>query len=120
MGSREYRYLTYTVVFYAGIAFAEDRPRTYVLGPDDQVAVTVIDFDEIKPTPLRIDLQGSINIPLLGRIAAGGMTVPQLEAEVVSRLRKYIKEPQVTISITEFRSQPVSVLGCVNKPGMHQ
>jgi polysaccharide export outer membrane protein len=69
---------------------------------------------------MRIDLQGNLNIPLIGRVHAGGLTVDQLEALVVSRLLKYAKRPQVTISVTEFRSQPVSVVGAVNKPGIHQ
>ena len=48
------------------------------------------------------------------------MTVDQLETEIATRLKVYIVEPEVTVSITEFRSQPVSVVGAVATPGVHQ
>ena len=95
-------------------------PSTYILGPQDDVRITVIDLAEIGATPLRIDLQGNLNVPLIGSIHAGGLTVSQLEGEVTSRLHKYMKDPHVTIAVAEFRSQPVSVVGAVNKPGIHQ
>jgi len=53
-------------------------------------------------------------------VRAAGLTVEQLEAELVSRLKAYIQKPEVAVSITEFRSQPVSVLGAVKSPGVHQ
>jgi polysaccharide export outer membrane protein len=93
---------------------------SYVLGPGDEVTINVVQLEEIKAVPLRIDLLGSIDVPLVGRFSAGGLTVQALEAEVTSRLRKYVREPDVTISVSDFRSQPVSVLGSVNKPGIHQ
>jgi polysaccharide export outer membrane protein len=43
-----------------------------------------------------------------------------LEAEVVRRLKTYLHDPQVTVAVAQFRSQPVSVLGAVNKPGVNQ
>jgi polysaccharide export outer membrane protein len=99
---------------------AEIERSTYVLGPEDEVKINALDVAEIGDSPIRIDLQGSMNVPLIGRIQAGGQTVEQLEAELMSRLRKYVREPHVTVTVSEFRSQPVSVLGSVNKPGVHQ
>ena len=99
---------------------APARPSAYILGPEDQVTIVVLDIEEIGTKPMSIDLQGNINVPLVGRVHAGGLTVEQLETQLVPRLRKYVKEPQVTVAVAEFRSQPVSVLGSVNKPGMHQ
>jgi polysaccharide export outer membrane protein len=94
--------------------------KSYVLGPDDQVSVHVLDVDEIGPQSLRIDMQGNINLPLAGRIHAGGLTAEQLENEIARRLKGYLLNPTVSVSITEYHSQPISILGAVNKPGIHQ
>jgi len=104
----------------AALIPARAEPSGYILGPDDQVKIKAIDIPEIGDTALRIDLQGGMTIPLIGRVQAGGLTVQQFENELVSRLKKYVKDPQIAVTITEFGSQPVSILGAVNKPGVHQ
>jgi polysaccharide export outer membrane protein len=96
-------------------------PRaSYALGPDDQLIIRALEAEEISEKPVRIDLSGYIRLPLVGRVKAAGLTVEQLEAEIAGRLKEFIKEPQVAVSITEFRSQPVSVIGAVKEPGVHQ
>jgi polysaccharide export outer membrane protein len=95
-------------------------PTSYILGPDDQISIRVLDVDDISPQPVRIDIQGNINVPLAGHIAVAGRTVDDLQAEITKRLKAYLLNPTVTISITEFRSQPISILGAVNRPGVHQ
>jgi len=95
-------------------------PRSYVLGPEDQLTIRVLDAQEFDDKPVRIDFSGYLRLPMIGRIQAGGLTLDQLEAELVEGLRKFIKEPQVTVGILEYRSQPVSVLGAVKLPGVHQ
>jgi polysaccharide export outer membrane protein len=93
---------------------------TYVLGPDDQITVRALDVEEISEKPTRIEMSGHIRLPLVGRIEAAGLTVEQLENEIARRLKEYVKEPEVSVSIVEFRSQPVSVIGSVRSPGVHQ
>ena len=93
---------------------------TYVLGPDDQVVVRALDVEEIGEKPVRVDMSGHIRLPLAGRIQASGLTVQQLEDAIAERLKEFVKEPEVSVSIAEFRSQPVSVLGSVKNPGVHQ
>jgi polysaccharide export outer membrane protein len=95
-------------------------PRNYVLGPEDQITIRVLDAEEVDNKPVRVDFSGFIRLPMVGRMQAGGLTVDQLETELVREFRKFIKDPQVAVSITEFRSQPVSVLGAVRNPGVHQ
>ena len=51
---------------------------------------------------------------------AAGLTVEQLEKTLAERLSEYLTAPQVGVSVAEYRSQPVSVLGAVNKPGVYQ
>jgi polysaccharide export outer membrane protein len=92
----------------------------YVLGPDDEIAIWALGAEEISQKPVRIDPGGYIDLPLLGRMRASGFTTEQLKSELVARLRSYINEPQVSVNIMEFRSQPVSVIGAVKNPGVHQ
>lgn len=93
---------------------------TYVLGPEDLIIIRALEAEEITEKPVRIDMSGYIRLPLAGRVHAAGLTVEQLEAELTTQLKTYLKHPQVAVTITEFRSQPVSIMGAVNTPGVHQ
>jgi polysaccharide biosynthesis/export protein len=93
---------------------------TYALGPEDQISIHVVDLEDVSDKPVRIDPNGFIELPLVGRIHAAGQTVEELRATLTVRLAKYIESPQITISVLDYRSQPVSVLGAVNTPGLHQ
>ncbi len=99
---------------------AAGRLPHYVLGPNDEIVILAVDADEIANKPIRITTSGDINLPLVGRIHAAGMTLEGLEAEVNERLMKYIREPNVAINVTQFKSQPVSVFGAVGSPGVVQ
>ena len=57
-------------------------PTSYLLGPDDQITLFVDDLEEISNKPMRIDMRGELNIPLVGRIHATGLTAAQCEAEI--------------------------------------
>jgi len=92
----------------------------YVLGPDDQVVIRALDAEEIGATPVRIDSRGFINLPTVGRIKAAGMTSEELEAEIETRLKKYINKPDVSVYIAEMRTQPISVIGAVQTPGVQR
>lgn len=92
----------------------------YILGPDDQITIQALEADEISNKPTRIDGNGNISLPMVGRLRAAGLTIEELEAELTARLKTYIQQPEVAISVTEFRSQPVSVIGAVNTPGVQQ
>jgi len=94
------------------------RPN-YVLGPNDQVLVRAPAAEEINEKPFRIDSEGFINLPLVGRVRAGGLTVQELEADLVKRLREYIREPQVIITVVQFRSEPVFIVGAFQRPGIY-
>ncbi|MDP3000781.1 MAG: polysaccharide biosynthesis/export family protein [Bryobacterales bacterium] len=98
-----------------------DEHLSYILGADDEVTVRALDLEDIDPkTPLRIDMRGNISLPLAGRLRAAGLSVEQLEAEITKRLRAFVNEPVVTVTVASFRSQPISILGSVTKPGVHQ
>jgi len=90
-----------------------------VVGPEDTLSIMALDAEEISKQ-WRVSSSGELNLPLLGRIQAGGMTVREVEREIATRMKKYYHNPQVTVFVAEFRSQPVSLTGEVAKPGVLQ
>jgi polysaccharide export outer membrane protein len=101
-------------------AGAQRMPSSYVLGPDDLISIRVLQAPELADKPIRIDLNGYIDLPFVGRVRAAGATVEILRTELEAKFAAIIREPQVTVNVEEFRSQPVSVIGAVNTPGVHQ
>ena len=92
----------------------------YVLGPGDRLTLLVPSLDEFTDQTFSVDMQGYINLPLIGRLHAAGLTVDQFEGEVKNGLKKFVKSPDVVASIAEYHSQSISVIGAVNAPGVHQ
>jgi polysaccharide export outer membrane protein len=103
------------------IPFTGTADADYTLGADDQISLTVVELDDqFTDKVFRIEMSGDVNIPLVGRVRAAGLTVKQLEESIEKALDKILREPQVVVGIVQFGSQPVSVLGEVNTPGVHQ
>jgi polysaccharide export outer membrane protein len=94
------------------------RPN-YVLGPSDQIQIRAPEAEEIDNRPFRIDADGNVNLPLLGRIHVAGMSIQELEADLVKRLREYIREPQVFVQVIQTRSEPVFFVGLFVRPGAY-
>ena len=101
-------------------ATAPKTPSTYLLGPDDQIIIQGPEMDEIVNRPYRIDPDGYLSLPMIGRIKAGGMTIGDFETELNKAAAKYVRDPQLVASVAEFHSQPISVVGAVNQPGAQQ
>ena len=93
---------------------------TYLLGPDDQIDISGPELTESANKPVRVDSEGNVQVPLVGRVHVAGLTPQQAEQSLNKALSTYIREPQVVVNVSEVRSQPVSVLGAVNTPGVHQ
>ncbi|MCU1260530.1 MAG: polysaccharide export protein [Bryobacterales bacterium] len=101
-------------------ALSSDSLRpSYVLGPGDQILVRAFEMEEIGERPMLVDGDGNLNIPVLGIVHAAGTTVAQLEAKLIVLLKKYVKEPRVTITIVQFRSEPVFFVGAFQRPGIY-
>jgi len=95
------------------------KKETY-LGVDDLLQIRVVDSDELADKQVRVGTDGNIILPTVGKIQAKGMTVDELQAELVQRLRRLIVSPDVSVSVLETHSQPVSVVGAVRNPGVIQ
>src|SRR6266478_3221599 len=105
-----------------GTPTCSDQVRsTYLLGPGDQLQISAPDeLTELANKRVRVDGDGDIQAPLVGRVHVSGLTAQQTEQELNRLLSKYILHPQAVVSVAEVRSQPVSILGAVNTPGVHQ
>jgi polysaccharide biosynthesis/export protein len=97
-----------------------ERVADYVLGPEDQIIIRAFEAEEISEKPVQVGADGTIDLPMIGRVKAGGLTLAQLEEELRTDLAKYISHPQVTVLVSDYRSQPVSVVGAVNAAGVLQ
>lgn len=98
---------------------AVDKP-VYILGPEDQIMIQGPNAEDVVGKPWRIDGRGDVILPLFGSLHAGGLTVREFEAVLNQRASSFIRSPQLVATVVEFRSQPVSVVGAVNQPGIHQ
>jgi polysaccharide export outer membrane protein len=105
------------ILLGAAFAFGQSE-KPYVLGPGDQLSIQVTNVEEYTGKAVRIDDGGGLILPLIGRVAAAGSTVAELTATLTERLAKYVVKPEVTITIAERRTMPVTVSGAVKTPGV--
>jgi polysaccharide export outer membrane protein len=99
---------------WASQSFAQD----YSIGPRDVLTVNVWGQPDLsKDYP--VDQQGFIQFPLVGRVQAAGLTTRMLADRLTDLLGKdYLVNPQVSVSVKEYLSQKVQVLGEAGKPGL--
>jgi polysaccharide biosynthesis/export protein len=89
---------------------------SYVIGPDDTLYVNVWKEPDLTATlPVRAD--GMISLPLLNDVQASGLTPMQLSAALTDKLKKYVADPRVTVTVTQMNSQRVYVTGEVSHTG---
>jgi len=102
-------------------AVAPEKARSddsYVIGANDMLSVNVWkEPDVTRSVPVRSD--GKISLPLVGELQAAGQTPRQLEQEITKRLQSYISEPEVTVIVTDSKSQKINILGMVARPGAY-
>jgi polysaccharide export outer membrane protein len=90
----------------------------YRIGPSDLLEISVFQVPELSRT-VRVNSDGSLSLPLIGQVKAGGLTGYELETLIARKLQEnYLQDPQVSVFIKEFVSQRVTVGGSVNKSGI--
>lgn len=119
------------LVFLAACAATPDLPRCklaagtterlagYRLGPGDRLRVTVFRHENLSGE-FALDATGTVALPLVGEISAGGLTTRELEEKAEEHLRRerYLVNPQVSMEILTYR--PFYVLGEVAQPGEYE
>lgn len=106
----------FTLMSGSGIS----KPSTagYVLGPEDVLEVSVWGYADLTRT-VAVRPDGRISLPLVGSIAVTGTSVEELTRALTHAYAAYIKNPQVTVIVKDFRKIRVSVLGQVARPGAY-
>jgi polysaccharide export outer membrane protein len=90
--------------------------EAYTVKPGDVLSIAVWKEPDLQG-PVLVRPDGSFSFPLAGQIDARNKTVAELQQTVTDKLKKFISDPVVTVSIAEVRGNKVYVLGQVNKPG---
>jgi len=94
--------------------------QDYRIGPEDLIEISVFEVPELSRT-VRVSASGDISLPLIGMMKAAGFSPGELEQAITASLRQsYVKDPQVSVFLKEYRSDPVSVVGAVKIPGLYQ
>ena len=102
------------------LAAGSDPGANYRLASGDAIRVAVYQNPDMT-LETRVSEDGSINYPLVGAIAVGGLEIGSAEARIAKALKDggFIKQPQVNISLLTIRGNKISVLGQVNRPGSY-
>jgi polysaccharide biosynthesis/export protein len=91
---------------------------SYKIGSDDVLDILVWQQKQLSG-PVRVASDGSITLPLIGRVEAAGLTANQLQADLTKRLSSYVHDPRVTVRVSDPKSRVFYVLGEVTKPGTY-
>jgi polysaccharide export outer membrane protein len=90
----------------------------YVLGVGDRLELSVFGQEDLKKT-LEVLADGTVIFPLVGVIPVAGKTLSSVRGTLEVRLKDYLVDPQVSLDIKDYQSQPVNVVGEVEKPGTY-
>jgi len=89
-----------------------------IIGANDLLAISVYDSPELTRS-VRVSAAGTIRLPMLReKIQAAGRMPSDLEADIANALQsdEVLVEPLVTVTISEYHSRPISVMGAVRRP----
>jgi polysaccharide export outer membrane protein len=95
----------------------QDNTRRYRIGVNDELDIQVFRHPEYSQT-VRVNEYGLIMLPRVDEpVEAICRTENELAADIVKFYSKYLRQPYVRVYVKEFKSQPVAVIGAVDKPG---
>ena len=98
---------------------AAAQTATYSVGPQDVLTISVWDQPNLSGK-FSVEADGTFTFPLIGRIKAGGLSLREVESELRSRLDQgFLRNPQVSVAVDQYRSQRVYVVGEVRTAGTY-
>lgn len=99
---------------------AEKKSYIHTLTLGDRLRVSVYQEDDLTAIT-RIDARGHINLPLISEIAVGGMTVVEAQTAIENAYKdgRFLRNPQVTITVEEYAPREVSIQGQIRQPGRY-
>lgn len=107
------------IVFHAQ---TEGSPvQGYLVGPGDKLKLTVFQVPDLSMEETFVDAAGDLQVPMIGSLRAAGQTPAELSRTIEQRLgERYLRNPQVVVTVLEAASEKVTVDGAVTKPGVYE
>ncbi|HUE88536.1 MAG TPA: polysaccharide biosynthesis/export family protein [Vicinamibacterales bacterium] len=94
-------------------------PTAYKIGVDDELKIEVFSEEELTGS-FRVDSEGTISYPFLGRLPVAGLTVQEIGQLIQVRLAAgWINNPQVSVGVEQFKSRHIFILGEVKQAGKY-
>jgi len=95
--------------------------KEYRIGAKDVLEITIVELPEMNQT-VRVSEDGSVTLPLVGKVMIDGLTKEEVEKKLAALLleQNYVRNARVTVFIKEYQSKRVALIGAVNKPGMYE
>jgi polysaccharide export outer membrane protein len=95
--------------------------QDYQVGPEDLLEISFLGQDDLN-RELRVNGHGDITVPLVGAVKVGGLSTQKIEEKLVQSFKDgdYIRNPQITVAVKEYRHQRVMVTGAVATPGSYE
>jgi polysaccharide export outer membrane protein len=98
-----------------------ERRANYRIGPGDVLEIRVLGEEQMSASGVKVSEDGFIRSPFVDEdIRAQCLTERELSALVAEKLSKYLKYPEVFVSVKEYNSTPVAIIGAVNSPARFQ
>ncbi|MFN3557884.1 MAG: polysaccharide biosynthesis/export family protein [Brevundimonas sp.] len=93
----------------------------YRIGRADKLKLAVFQVPDLSFDEIHVDAAGNLQLPLIGSVHAEGQTPAELSQQIEGLLAaRYLRNPQVTVTVAEAASQKVTVDGSVTKPGVYE
>ncbi len=101
---------------------ASAQSKSYRVGPSDVLTISVFaGGEEQYRSDLTVSSRGNINAPFIGKIQAAGLSPSEIERKIAEPLaRDYFVNPDVNVSVKEYRSLHYYISGAVEKPGLYE
>lgn len=101
------------------MAVSSGEGQEYRVGPEDKIRIDVLGVPDLS-REYRINGAGSVLMPLVGAIPVAGLKLSEMELAIAEALSKdFIRNPDVSVEVTEFRSQQFTVVGAVSSPRVY-
>jgi len=107
---------TLALLSFAPAVLAQQAPD-YTLNAGDTLDVSVWKEEELTKKDVIVRPDGKFSFPLAGQVLARGRTVAEIEAEITTRLKRYVAEPVVSVSVKNLDGCRIYVIGQVSKAG---
>jgi polysaccharide export outer membrane protein len=102
------------------MSYADSLAIEYKIGVGDLLRVEVYDNQDLNAES-RVSGKGSINVPLVGEVKAAGLTVNEIARNIEKILADgFLVNPQVAVSVLEYKSKKVTILGMISQPGLYE